>query len=349
MKELRTILVGAGFWGAGWARVLAESPCASIAAIVDNDSAALESVARTVAIEKRLQFSDVNEALRTVEADAVIVVVPPEQHYEVAMAALGAGLHCVIEKPFAQTLAEARAIVSAAEDAQRTLMVSQTFRFRRGARTVQRLVREGAIGKIGAVYGRKFKAMPDFTGNFRATMPHPLIVDAYIHHFDLVRGILGLEPVRVRSHTFNPSWSWFKGDANANVDFETADGAYISISGSWVSRGGPEINTAIDGSWDIQGERGAIQWNHNYVRYIPTDFMEVVYHKGALERQGQVLEVPLVSLELEERAGVLAEFAQAIEEGRKPEADGSDNVKTLAMVLGAVEACSLDGKWMNLE
>jgi predicted dehydrogenase len=346
VEKLRTILIGTGFWGRGWAKVIAESPDASIAALVDLDEETLEAVGKTVGVDKGRQFSRVEQAFDNVEADAAIIVVPPEQHHEVAMAALAAGLHCVIEKPFAPTLPEAREVVSAAEDAQRKLMISQTFRFRRGARTVQKLIRDGAIGQVGAVHGRLFKYM-HFTG-FRATMPEPLIVDQAVHHFDFVRGIFGLEPVRVRGYSFNPPWSYFKGNANALVEFETADGAFISYSGSWVSMGGPQINTSIDGSWDIQGDGGAIQWNHNYVRLVPTDFADVVYRKGALEREAQVLEIPLDVLAAEERAGVLDEFIKAVREDRKPETDGKDNLRSLALVLGAVESCSQDGKWVNL-
>ena len=349
MTEMRTILVGAGFWGSGWAKVLAESPDVSIAAIVDPDEVALRRVAGSAAIDEKLQFSEFKQALDSVQAEAAIVVAPPDQHRDIAVAALRAGMHCVIEKPFAPTLAEAKEVVDVAEEMKRTVMISQPFRFRQGARTVQRLIREGAIGKIGVVHGRLFKWIPDFgADNFRTTMAEPIIVDQMVHHCDFIRGIFGLEPVRVRGYSYRPSWSWFQGHPNALVDFETEDGAFISYSGSWVSRAGPEVNTTIDGSWDIQGEAGAIQWNYNYVRLVPIDFADVVYRKGTLERYGQVLEVPLVSLPQEERAGVLAEFVKAISEDRKPETDARDNLKTLALVLKAVESAEQDGKWLPL-
>ena len=350
MEKLKVILTGAaGFWGTGWVKVLSESPDVSIAGLVDTDVANLKAVASRVGVDSKLQFSDFGRALESTEADAVIVVVPPDQHYEAAVASLRAGMHCIIEKPFAPLLSQAEEITDLAEELGRTVMISQTFRFRRGARTVQRLIEEGAIGKIGSIHGRLFKAMPNFgPDNFRTLMPEPLIVDQTIHHFDFIRGIFGLEPTRVRALSYNPPWSWFHGRANALVDFQTSDGTFISYSGSWVSRGGPEVNTTIDGSWDIQGEGGAIQWNHNYVRLVPTDFSDVVYRKGTLEREGQVLEVPLVELAQEERAGVLAEFVEAISQARKPEADARDNLKTLALVLKAVESASLDGKWLEL-
>ena len=345
MAELRVIQAGAGFWGTGWAKVLTESRWASLEALVDLDDEALHRVSDSVALSPDRRFSSVSDALASCDVDAALVVVPPEAHAPVAIEALEAGLHCLIEKPLAPTFAEAMKIVETGERVGREVMVSQTFRFRRGARTVQRLVEEGAVGRIGAVHGRLFKEM--HVPGFRELMDEPLIVDQTIHHFDFVRGVFGLEPVRVRAHSYNPSWSWFRGNANAIVDFETRDGAFVSYSGSWVSRGGPEMNTTIDGSWDIQGDNGAIQWDHNNVVLVPQDFADVLFRPGALERYGQTLEVPLIPLEEEERWGVLREFAAAIREGRRAETNGRQNLGSLALVLAAAEATERGG-WLEI-
>ena len=345
MSALRVIQAGAGFWGTGWAKVLSESPWAQLEALVDLDDDALHRVGDSVALPGDRRFSSITEALANRSADAVLVVVPPEAHAPVAIEALEAGLHCLIEKPLAPSFAEATRIVETSERVGREVMVSQTFRFRRGARTVQRLLQEGAIGTVGAIHGRLFKEM--HVPGFRELMDEPLIVDQTVHHFDFIRGIYGLEPIRVRAHSYYPAWSWFRGNANAIVDFETQDGTFVSYSGSWVSRGGPEINTTIDGSWDIQGDMGAIQWNHNTVVLVPQNFADVVFRPGTLERYAQTLEVPLVPLEEEERSGVLREFALALREGRAAETSGRQNLGSLALVLGAVEATKRDG-WLEI-
>ncbi len=345
MSELGVIQVGAGFWGSGWAKVLDDSQWAHLEALVDLDEEALTRVADSVALAPDRRFSSLAEALEKCEADAALVVVPPEAHAAVAIEALEAGLHCLVEKPLAPTFAEAVKIVETGERVGRTVMVSQTFRFRRGARTVQRLISEGAIGTIGAIHGRLFKEM--HVPGFRELMDEPLIVDQTVHHFDYLRGIFGLDPVRVRAHSYNPAWSWFRGNANAIVDFETADGAFVSYSGSWVSRAGPEMNTTIDGSWDIQGDMGAIAWDHNAVVLVPQNFADVVFRRGTLERYAQTLEVPLLTLEEEERWGVLSEFAAAIREGRPAETNGRDNLGSLALVLAAVEATKSEG-WLDV-
>jgi len=143
-------------------------------------------------------------------------------------------------------------------------------------------------------------------------MDEPLIVDLSIHHFDFLRGILRLEPVRVRARSFNPSWSWFRGNAAAFVEFETDDGAQISYNGSWVSK---SRETSWDGSWEIQGAEGSIVWEHNRVEYRSANFGLTVYRKDMLERGEGVMDVPLVALEDEERAGTLLEFITARREG----------------------------------
>jgi predicted dehydrogenase len=345
VSELQIIQAGAGFWGSGWAKVITQSRWAELAALVDSDDAALRRVADSVGLPAERRFASLTEALERCEADAALVVVPPEAHAPVAMEALEAGLHCLIEKPLAPTFAEGTKIVEMGERVGREVMVSQTFRFRRGARTVQRLVEEGAIGKIGAVHGRLFKEM--HVPGFRELMDEPLIVDQTIHHFDFIRGVFGLNPVRVRAHSYNPAWSWFRGNANAIVDFETDDGAFVSYSGSWVSRAGPDVNTTIDGTWDIQGDRGAIQWDHNSVTMVPQEFADVLFRPGTLERYGQTLEVALIPIEEEERAGVLREFADALRDRRPTETNGRQNLGSLALVLAAAEATKARG-WVEI-
>ncbi len=338
---MRIILVGTGFWGSGWARVVHEYEHTELAAIVDVNPVALAGAGDAITLPADRRFASLDAALGEVEADAGLVVVPPEAHAEVAVAFLEAGLDVLVEKPFAPSVEEA-AIVRRAEELGRTVMVTQSFRFKRGPQTVRKLIREGAVGAIEAVEGRFAKA-PHF-GGFREEMDEPLIVDLSIHHFDFLRGILGLEPVRVRARSFNPSWSWFRGNAAAFVQFETDDGAQISYNGSWVSK---SRETSWDGSWEIQGAEGSIVWEHNRVEYRPANFGLTVYRKDMLERGEGVMDVPLVALEAEERAGTLLEFITARREGREPQASGADNLRSLGLVYGAVES-TRTGDWVDV-
>ncbi|MGA1836619.1 Gfo/Idh/MocA family oxidoreductase [Herbiconiux sp. 11R-BC] len=339
----RFIQIGLGWWGEGWARELAASPRSELVAIVDSDAAALRSVGDALGLPEAARFTRPEDALAAIAADAALVVVPPALHAPVSILCLNAGLDVLLEKPFAPTLEEARPVVELADSLGRALMISQTFRFRRGPRTVQQLIATGRIGRVEQVFGTFQKASP-FTG-FRTEMAEPLIVDMAIHHFDFVRGVFGLEPVRVRARSFNPSWSWFAGNASALVEFETADGAVVSWTGSYVSRG---PLTTWDGSWDVHGTRGSLHWAANEVTLRPSEFADTIYLPGGLEKSDDVMAMSLVDMPQEERAAVLDEFLDALGEGREPVPSGRDNLGSIALVLAAAESARRGGEPVEL-
>lgn len=326
---LRLIQVGVGAWGASWAGVVHAAPDWELAAVVDLDESAL---ARSGLPQKR-QFSSLQDAVAAVPADAALVAVPPAAHLPVAAEALAAGLHCLIEKPLAATLDDARALLEAAKRSGRLAMVSQNLRFSRGARTVRELVGGGEIGQIEAAFIRFFRT-PLFTG-WRLELEEPLLTDMAIHHFDQVRGLLGLEPVRVRATSSNPSWSPFTGNASAVAELETEDGSIVSYTGSWAPRG-PE--TSWDGDWSVHGEHGWIGWSHGRVLLAPPGVTLERTLRRRLRRRPLPRTVPLVPVSAEERAGALAELAAAIREGREPEGSVRDNIHSLALVVAAISS-----------
>ena len=328
------IQVGVGAWGASWASEVAASPHWELAALVDSDRSKLEGVAGGVGLEPARRFPSLSAAIGSAEADAVLVVAPPAVHGPLALEALEAGLHCLVEKPLSPSIGEARDLVKRAEEAGRTLMASQNYRFARGYRTVQALVRTGAIGRVEAIH-IDFRRSPHFHG-FRLEMEEPLLVDMAVHHLDQARGLLAGRPAEVRALSFNPSWSPFAGNAAALVGVVANDGAVVSYSGTWVGRG-PE--TSWDGDWFLQGAKGALAWSGEGVR----SFGPLPERRGRIARRlgrpgGE--RHPLVPLVETGRAGVLGELAAAIREGREPETSGKDNLETLALVFGAVESAA---------
>lgn len=346
LEKLPIVLIGAGFWGASWAKLVMDSPWTSLVGLVGRNPDRLRAVARDIQLPEDQTFSCLEDVLALGEARAALVVVPPEAHRSVTVEALEAGLHCLVEKPFAPSLADAREIVALAAQRERLVMVGQNYRFRRGPATVRRLLEQGAIGRVQSVHGRLVKQLHLDLEGWRSQMREPIIVDQAVHHFDFIRSVFGIEPRQVRAHSFNPSWSWFDGNACAAVEFRTDD-CYISYFGSWVAQGSLDTTTSFEGSWELQGERGCITWEHNRIRLTPTDLGDLIFYPGGLEREGGVVEIPLLKLAVEERSGVLAEFAQSVSAGREPEASGRDNLQTLAMVFAAETAARADG-WVEI-
>jgi predicted dehydrogenase len=331
-NPLKIIQVGIGAWGYSWLRVLHDSPHWELAGIVDLNQGALDRACAEFQFDAKNTFTSLKEAMRQLKADAVLVTTPPEYHAPVVIEALEGGLNCIVEKPLADTVEAAQDMVEAANRTGRKLMVSQNYRFKRAPRTVKQVLDSGVVGEVGDVFINFHKA-PVFEG-YRSTMDEPLITDMAIHHFDQIRHLLGVEPVSVTAVSWNPKWSWFKGNAVAQIRFEMANGTRILYNGNWVSTGS---QTTWDGDWNLQGDGGEVFWSNNKVVVRTRDLYKTVFMKGAVEVNGE-LHYDLVHLDFEERLGSLHEFAAAIREDRQPETSGADNLNSIAMVLGALRS-----------
>ena len=316
----RIIQVGLGAMGRYWAQVVRQHPTWEPVAYVDIDQNNLVQAAHEVGMDENFCFSDLDEALTKVEADALLDITPPDAHEKVSTTALKAGLHVLVEKPLADSLAAARRVIQVANENHKIFMVNQDYRFRPVPRTLCKLLNQGTIGKVGFVDVEFYKG-PRFPGNFRESMDFPLLTDMCIHHFDLMRYLLQTDAKSIYVKSFQPSWSWFRGDSSVAMIIEMQNGTVITYGGSWVTKGN---ETPWCGNWRIEGEKGGLYW-----------YDEKAYRSGQ--------EAPLDSNELVQmsRTGIeyaLDEFYQAIAENKEPETSGRDNIKSLAMVFAAVDS-----------
>ncbi len=122
MSTVKVGIIGMGSIGAVHADAYRACPQAELAAICDVSSARLDSEARRLNISRR--FTDYRELLRT-GVDAVSVCVGNVLHREVAVAALKAGKHILLEKPMAMNAREAAAIIAAGHRARKIIQVAQ--------------------------------------------------------------------------------------------------------------------------------------------------------------------------------------------------------------------------------
>jgi len=343
VEEIGLIQVGAGVWGTSWASKIGATPGVRLDAIVDVQEEAARSIAVGSGLPADRAFGSLAAALDATDATAVVIVSPPPTHTPLALEAIDRGKHVLIEKPLAESAEDAQAVVAAAAAADVQAMVSQNYRFKRGPRTVQRLIESGVIGRVEQVT-IAYRKNPPFFG-FRAEMDEPLLVDMSIHHLDALRGIVGVEPATVRARSWNPSWSIFTSNSAALVEIVGTRGEQVLYTGSWSSHGRP---TSWDGAWQIEGERGGIVWDQNRVTvHFPSAF-DTVFMPGALERDG-VMEVDLDQLQHEEREGTLREFRRAVLSGTPAETSVADNLTSISLVLAAVESAKAGGTTITLQ
>ena len=327
---MRFIQVGGGGFGGVWANVLKNDRRAKVVGLVDINPAALEAVCEKHGYDQSICFRSLEEALKNVEADALVCATPPKLHRAPVVAALRAGLHVISEKPMAESMADCKAMLTAARKAKRHYVVSQNYRYQDIMYTIADLVQKGAIGTIGQVKIDFFKGV-NFDG-FRAEMPYPLLIDMSIHHFDLIRFLTGLDPISVRGSAWNPSWSHYAGDCSSAIVFDMTEEVRVLYNASWCSKGD---YSDWSGNWQIEGSKGTIIYEHGKAvlhtipeGYSPTKTKEIKPRKMRKEAQ----------------AFVLNNFIRAIKEDERPLTDCYDNIKSVAMVFAAVKAVKTERK-----
>jgi predicted dehydrogenase len=303
--------------GRTWLSIIGKSADVRLTGLVDLDLEAAQLAAAAAGFPDVAVATTLEDLLGRVDADAVVNVTIPEAHADVSITALQNGLSVLCEKPVAHTISAALSMVAAAEVSGRLLMVSQSRRYWRHLEALRRQV--ARLGRLGIVECSFFRA-PHF-GGYREEMPYPLLGDMAIHQFDLARDLIGSEPVWIRSESFNPSWSWFAGDAGAQVAAAFADGTRFGFFGSWCSAG---VETSWNGSWRISGMDGTAVWDGDYEPLAQTADGEPI---PAVPGTGP-----------EEIAGSLAEFVTAVREASVPDSEVHRNVMSLAMVEGAIRS-----------
>jgi predicted dehydrogenase len=143
---LRIGLVGLGYWGPNYARVVGELPDCELVAIADTSPEALAFMeGRARHVRATMNPADV---LSADDVDAVIVATPTTSHFQLAMEALEAGKHVLCEKPLAPTVAECDQLIAVAEQSGRILFVGHTFLFNPAVRRMRELIEHGSIGRL---------------------------------------------------------------------------------------------------------------------------------------------------------------------------------------------------------
>jgi predicted dehydrogenase len=328
-EKIRVIQVGLGGMGQGWLNNLDKSEDVEIVGVVDLREEAAQAAAEKVGLSADNAYTDMNVAIEKHQPDAVVDVTIPAAHREVTLTALAAGCHVIGEKPLSDSLSNAQEMVQAAEDAGKIYMVSQNYRWAKAIRAMRKAIVDGLIGKVTTA-NIDFYIGAHF-GGFRDEMDHPLLLDMSIHHFDMLRCVTGADPQAVYCHEFNPHGSWYKGDVATTAIFEMTEGIVFTYRGSWCAEG---HNTNWNGNWRIIGDKGSIIWDgaETLVAEILTDAEE------GFTRPKEEVEIEKPEAGPEGLPGSLARFVTAIREGGQPETWCGDNIRSVAMVFGAVES-----------
>jgi predicted dehydrogenase len=153
-RPLRIAVAGLGYWGPNLARNFAAIDGCELAWCCDPSAQAREAVAGRFPYARFT--GDLDEVLADPALDAVALATPVPTHAESAVRVLEAGKHCFVEKPLAQSVADAERVVAAADAAGRVLMVGHLLEYHPGVQRLKQLVASGELGeRIYYIYGNR--------------------------------------------------------------------------------------------------------------------------------------------------------------------------------------------------
>lgn len=234
MQKVRIAVVGLGTIGQTvHLPILSKIPEAEIVAVCDVESSKAEFVAKKYEIPR--YYSDLEEMLKQEDAlDGVDICTSTFAHLDVALAALEAKRHILVEKPLARTNEETMKIVAAAKKHQRKVMVGMNNRFRPDAMILKSMIQGGELGKI-------FYAKAGWLRKLKTTSPWltrkeksggGVVLDLGIVMLDLAFWLMGFpesKEVIAANYSHNT-----KGVEDSSIVFiKMRDGSTLTIESSW--------------------------------------------------------------------------------------------------------------------
>ncbi|MEH6956063.1 Gfo/Idh/MocA family protein [Neobacillus drentensis] len=302
-----------------------------LVAVCDSNEERANQIAAKYEVEV---YTNYEELLSSGTVDAVSVCTPNYLHAPISIAALNAGLHVLCEKPMSTSKQEAEAMIAAAKESGKKLMIAHNQRFVASHQRARQLIASGEIGKIysfrtafghggpegWSVDGKEswfFEKDKAFVG---------AMGDLGVHKTDLLRYVLGEEITEVGSFVETSAKDFADVDDNAVCVLKTETGIIGTLAASWayVSK---EDNSTI-----IYGEKAILRLEDD-----PNNSLVVQYVNG------DVVNYQLGKIQSNDAGGqrtthVINHFVDAVIHNQEPPVPGEEGLKSLAVILAALQS-----------
>ena len=327
----RCLMIGAGGMAAQWIRRFFPpfEGRMKVVGLVDVREEALRDSGDFLGLPVSSRFTDLTQAFEQVEADFCTIVIPPAFHEEAVMRAVERRLPILSEKPMADTWEACGRIYRAVTEAGLKMHVVQNYRFTPRIMTLKSVLERGDLGAVRYVTAR-FAAdyrVRGAWGAFRHEIPHSLLVEGSVHHFDQIRNLSGSDCAQISGWEWNPP--------NASFDGECV--------GLYVMRMESDIRAAYEGNCLEGGTQNS--WHREFYRVeceggaVAVDRDDVVRVFRHTPGAGvQVDELAPARRAHEGHCAIVEQFLDWLDGGPTPPTVLQDNIKSAAMLFGAIEA-----------
>ena len=342
MEARRFIQIGTGGFGHYWCwevlprliRAEKIEPAAAVDVVPGNLKHAMDGYG----IPQERCFTNAQDAFRKVQADFAIIVVPPAHHEEMVDLAIGHGMDILSEKPIADTIEACARIYQKVTKAGTKMAVTMSHRFDQDKQTLERLIKSGKYGRLDYIVGRNtwtFRTYPSW-GAFRYAIPDPLLIEAMVHHFDIMRALTGSDARTVYAKTWRTAWDDFKGDCQGLITVEMLNGNKVFYEGA--NANASQLNAWSEDYWRAECEKATLELDQRRIRSI----------MGGLGGDACVQEIPLEKQPTYQGRFYeatpwmnpwLAEmFVDWLNGGPEPPNSLRDNIQCAALLFAAVES-----------
>ena len=329
--------MGAGYWGPNLIRNFRSSDHWDLRAVCDLDTERAEKVlgARS-GVEVTASLEDL---LARGDIDAIAIATPARTHQGIALAALEAGKHVLVEKPLADSVANGKAMVDLARERDLALMADHTYCYTPAVLKIRELIASGELGEILFVDSVRINLgliQPD-VDVFWDLAPHDLSIMDFV-----LPG--GLRPAGVAAHGADPVAA-----GKSCVGYLTLPlpgGAIAHVHVNWLSP--TKIRQMV-----IAGSKRTLVWDD----LNPQQRLSV-YDRGVDLTQQSVDSADRAASTISYRLGdtwapalperealgqMVTEFASSIREGRAPRTDGAAGLRVLSVLEAAAASTASHG------
>lgn len=181
-------VIGYGYWGPNLVRNFSQVPDAQVVAVCDQRAARralVESIYPSITT-----VHNAYDLINDPAVDAIAIATPVSTHFELALAALRAGKHVLVEKPLTTTVEQAERLVAEADKQQRVLMVDHTFVYTGAVRKIKEFVDRGSLGQL-----YYYDSVRVNLGLFQHDVN--VLWDLAVHDLSIMDFVLGERPVMV--------------------------------------------------------------------------------------------------------------------------------------------------------
>jgi len=334
-------VVGYGYWGPNVARNFHAVNGAKLVAVSDVSDKRLALAQNNFPFIQGMK--DPLDLIRSTDVDAVAIVTPVFGHYEMAKAALLAGKHIFVEKPFTSTSAQAQELIDLAAKKNLRIMVDHTFLFTGAVRKIKELIDSGELGKL-----LFYDSVRVNLGLFQHDVN--VIWDLAPHDLSIMAHVIDKRPVALAAHGSVHFGGQFEDIAYVSIEFE-GNGFIAHFHVNWLSP--VKVRQTL-----ISGDKKMLVWDD-----LSPDEKVKVYDRGVDVKSAnggkdgtyELLvsyrsgDVHIPKLEATEALKAEAQyFVECVEKGADPFNDGQAGLQVVRLLEAADESLKNGGKRIEL-